>query len=63
MQQVEGGRGSPQQQGPAFFYRDTIAISRRVASRPAGVLGPAATKAEGELEKRRRGEGQNCPLP
>lgn len=63
MQQVEVGGGGPQQQGPAFFYRDVIAISRLVASRPAGVPIPPATKLEGKLERKRPKEVQSSPLP
>lgn len=63
MQQVEDARGGPQEQGPAFFYRDVIAISRLVASRPAGVLVPPATELEGELERERPREVQSSPLP
>lgn len=63
MQQVEVGGGGPQQQGPTFFYRDVIAISRLVASRPAGVLLPAATKLKGKLQIKRPREVQSLPLP
>ena len=63
MQQVEVGGGGPQQQGPAFFYRDVIAISRLMASRPAGVLVPPATKLESKLERKRSTEVQSSPLP
>lgn len=63
MQQVEGGGAGPQQQGSAFFYRDIVAISRLVASGPAGVLVPPATKLEGELERKRPREVQNPRLP
>ena len=62
MQQVEDGGGGPQQQGPAFFYRDVIAISRLVASRPAWVLIPSPTKLEGKLEGKRPKEVQNSTL-
>lgn len=63
MQQVEVGGGGPQHQSPAFFYRDVIAISRLVASRPAGVFIPSATKVEGKLERKRPREVQTSPLP